>query len=425
MKMTFGNITARVALGLLSLLLLAALGADFVAAGLIGYTFDEVHPRDSLLPPGSLSIPQEQRSYDGNRESFALLDLDGDGALAVAQTDSAVPGELARARRRGKEAWRAWKQQARLPAERHSGIPLGRLVSTFERASTMDSNRDGLLDHQEMLHGTAPYHLEEADLRTMDSDGDGRVVVAEFLGAPRSRRHLLGTDSLGRDLAVRLLYGLRVTLLVALCATLIAFLMGAGVGLAAGFLGGRIDTTLLRLLEVLQAVPFIFVVILLTVATRDALVLKVESAQGQALAQAVVLFCALGAVQWFSLARYARGLGASLRSAEFVLAMRSMGYSTTRIVTRHLLPNALLPLLAFGTLLVPTLVLEEAFLSFLGFGVQPPFPSIGILLNDGVAMLEIAPALMVAPALTLLALTWSLHVVSHWLLQRAGGGGAS
>ncbi len=425
MNLAPGRVAVWTSCGLLVLLLVAALFADLVAANLLGFTFDEVHARDSLLPPGSLSIPNTGRTYDGNDEAYALLDRNGDQTLSVSPPEGGVPGEIAAGIRLARAAWRVWKLEVHSPDERVGGIPLERLVGQIDHAQDLDIDNDGRINHQEMLASTAVFHLRESDMRAMDVDGDGQVVPAEFLGAPNARRHLLGTDSLGRDLAVRLFYGLRVTLLVAICATLIAFLMGATLGLAAGFLGGRFDTTLLRLLEVLQAVPFIFVVILLTVATRDALVLKVESAQGQALAQAVVLFCALGAVQWFSLARYARGLGASLRTAEFVLALRGMGYSTPRIVARHLLPNALVPLLAFGTLLIPTLVLEEAFLSFLGFGVQPPFPSLGILLSDGVAMLELAPALMVAPALTLLALTWSLHVAARWLSERTGSGGGA
>jgi ABC-type dipeptide/oligopeptide/nickel transport system permease subunit len=423
MNLAPGKVAAALSFALLALLLLAALLADLVAANLLGFTFDEVHARDSLLPSGSISIPDTRRTYDGSAEAFALLDRNGDGTLAVSPPQESIPGELADGKRLARGAWREWKLQVQSPQERLAGVPVHRLMGRIDHADELDIDRDGQVDHREMLSSTAIFHLEKADLIAMDSDGDGQVVAAEFLGAPMARRHLLGTDSLGRDLAVRLLYGLRVTLLVALCATFIAFLMGAGLGLAAGFLGGRIDRTLLRLLEVLQAVPFIFVVILLTVATRDALVLKVETAQAQALAQAVVLFCALGAVQWFSLARYARGLGASLRNEEFVLALRGMGYSTPRIVVRHLLPNAFLPLLAFGTLLIPTLVLEEAFLSFLGFGVQPPFPSLGILLSDGVAMLDLAPTLMVAPAFALLALTWSLHVSARWLSERTGSGG--
>lgn len=421
MNQSVSKMSARIAWALLGLLLVAALAADLVASHFLGFAFDEIHARDSLLPPGAESIPRGGRSYDGDLGAFALLDGDGDGILSASKT--APAGELAAADKQCRATWRAWRDLAETPEERLNGIPTDRLMGQVHGAEAMDLDRDGLIDHGELLRATAALHLEGADLAAMDSDGDGRVVAAEFLGAPQPRTHLLGTDSLGRDLAVRLLYGLRVTLLVALCATLIAFFMGAGLGLAAGFLGGRFDRLLLRLLEVLQAVPFIFVVILLAVATRDALVLKAETAQAQALTQAIVLFCALGAVQWFSLARYARGLGASLRTAEFVVALRGMGYSTTRIVFGHLLQNALLPLLAFGTLLVPTIVLEEAFLSFLGFGVQPPFPSLGILLSDGVVMLDLSPVMMVAPALTLLSLTWSLHVGARWLSQRAGAGG--
>lgn len=423
MSQRVGKVAVGIALSMLALMLLAALGADLVASTLLGFTFDEIHARDSLLPPGTSSVPQHGRSYDAEALAFANLDADGDGVLVIG-AEFSDSEEFGQVRRNCREAWNAWRQLAASTGERRRGVPAEKLAGRVAGMAALDSNADGLVDHGELQGGTAVCQLEAADLAFMDKDADGRLLASEFLGAPELRRHLLGTDALGRDLAVRLVYGLRVTLLVALCATLIAFLLGAGLGLAAGFLGGRLDGLLLRLLEVLQAVPFIFVVILLTVATRDALVLRVETAQAQALAQAVVLFCALGAVQWFSLARYARGLGASLRNAEHIVALRGMGYSTSRIVFAHLLPNALLPLLAFATLLVPTLVLEEAFLSFLGFGIQPPYPSLGVLLNDGVSMLDVAPAMMVAPALTLLALTWSLHVGARWLSQRTGHGGA-
>jgi oligopeptide transport system permease protein len=402
-----------VPLAVLGLMLLAALLADVVARHVVGFAYDEIHAADGLLPPGGTSIPRQDRRLVSDPAGFGWLD-DGEGRFEVARAP-----ELSR---RMAATWRPWKAALQNPRERLDGVPLARLP-THLSWDAADSDGDGHVDHEEMVRWTAPLSLNRTELAAMDGNGDGFLLAHEYRGAPEPKGHPLGTDTLGRDLLVRVLYGLRVTLLVALCATAVAFLLGSLLGLTAGILGGWFDRGLLRLLEVLQAVPFIFVVILLSVASREILTARFESAQSQAMAQALVLFCALGAVQWFSLARYARGLGASLRQSEFVLALRGMGFGTPRIVRHHLLPNTVLPLLAFGTLLVPTLVLEEAFLSFLGFGVQPPFPSLGILLSDGVAFLEFAPTLLLVPALALLALTGSLHLVAHRLTARAGGGG--
>lgn len=400
-------------LGIIILLVIAALGAGIISDQL-GFTYDEIHPRDALLPSGALSIPDQGRQLGGSVLAFNRLDPDGDGRVSVAEAETLEA--------LGNRIWRPWKAALTSPSDRLTGIPLKRLASGIDWASA-DGNGDGRIDHSELVRFSAPLALAEAELSLMDGNGDGYVYEAEYRGAPLPRAHLLGTDALGRDVAVRLLYGLRVTLLVALCATAIAFVLGSGLGLVAGLRGGLVDRLLMRGLEVAQAVPFVFVVILLSVAARENLVLTFESAQAQALAQGVVLFCALGLIQWFSLARYARGLGLSLRKAEFVKALSGMGVGQGRLVRDHLLPNAMVPLLAFGTLLVPTLVLEEAFLSFLGFGVQPPFPSLGILLNDGVAYLEMAPTLLLGPALVLLLLTWALHLVAHRFLDRVSPGG--
>jgi oligopeptide transport system permease protein len=231
--------------------------------------------------------------------------------------------------------------------------------------------------------------------------------------------HLLGTDLLGRDVAVRLLYGLGISMAVALSAAAVSFLLGTLLGLACGLAGGWSDRLLLRLLEVLQSIPFLFVVILVSMFSRDVMRVRWADPGAQAMAQAVLLFCCLGAIQWFSLARYARGLAFSLKTAPFVEALVGLGIPRRRIVLRHVLPNTLKPLAAYAVLLVPTLVLEEAFLSFLGFGIQPPYPSLGILLSESVAFMDVRPTLVLIPATTLLVLTWSLNVVAEMLSGRS------
>lgn len=235
-----------------------------------------------------------------------------------------------------------------------------------------------------------------------------------------ARVHFLGTDGLGRDLLVRTIYALRVSLLVALAATVLSLLLGGALGLASGFIGGWTDRAFLRGLEVLQAIPLVFVVILVAVFSRDLFGAAGLAPGKAALVQSVVLALSLGAIQWFSLARFARGLSVSIRHADFVRGLEGMGFSTFRIVWRHLLPNAAIPLLAYAVLLVPTLVLEEAFLSFLGFGVQPPYPSLGILLNEGAAAMEISPVMLLLPAVLVFLLTLALNTVGEFLTRTLG-----
>jgi oligopeptide transport system permease protein len=431
MKLTSGSAATPVALTLLALLLTAALGADLAVRLFLGFEYDEVHADAAMEPPGALSVPSRFRGYDGDAAAFDRLDEDRDGRLVCTGADDPVTcPELWAANRDSERLRRTWTQAASTLEARRNGVPAESLAARLAKAGLgprlarleLDLDGDGRITRSETVQAAAFLCLDSLDVQRMDRNDDGVLDRTEFRGAPKPAIHLLGTDSLGRDRLVRLLYGLRVSLLVALCATLVSFLVGSLLGLTSGFMGGRFDRLFLRLVEIFQAIPFIFVVILISLFARDVLQARWPDAESQALAQAVVLFCALGAIQWFSLARYARGLGTSLRHADFVRSLEGMGFSTARIVVHHLLPNVLRPLMAFGVLLVPTLVLEEAFLSFLGFGVQPPYPSLGILLNDGAGLLSIAPVALLVPAGTLLALTWSLHTVGEWLSRRAAPG---
>lgn len=222
--------------------------------------------------------------------------------------------------------------------------------------------------------------------------------------------HLLGTDSLGRDVLIRLAMGTRVTLMVAFGAALVAFLLGTWVGLWLGYRGGLADRIGSSILDVLQALPFLVIVILLTAAvgswSDDA------SNTIPRWMSAGLLVTALGGVQWFSLARHARGQACALRSAPFVVTARAMGYPTFRVIFLHVLPGAWPSITSYTLLMIPSLILEEAFLSFLGFGIQPPVPSVGVMLQDGVAFAVTAPHLLLAPALVLMLLTASLFAWS-------------
>lgn len=211
--------------------------------------------------------------------------------------------------------------------------------------------------------------------------------------AAPSVRHWLGTDPLGRDLLTRLLYGGRVSLGVGLAATAVSLLIGVFYGAASGFIGGRTDMVMMRAVDILYALPFtVFVIILMVFFGRNF----------------IFLFIAIGAVEWLTTARIARGQTLSLRQREFVEAAEVMGFSRLRILTRHIIPNMLSPVIIYATLTVPRVMLLEAFLSFLGLGVQPPMSSWGLLIREGVETMEEYPWLLFAPgvifSLTLFAL---------------------
>ena len=205
-----------------------------------------------------------------------------------------------------------------------------------------------------------------------------------LMGAnPPSAAHPFGTDPLGRDLMVRVMEGGRISLLVGLIATLVSLLIGVVYGATAGYLGGKVDAAMMRFVDLLYALPFTIFVILLMVAFGRSLWL---------------IFVAIGCVEWLSMARIVRAGVIGLKKQEFVEAAVLLGYSHSRIILRHLIPNVMGPVIVGATLTVPAVMLLEAFLSFLGLGVQPPNASWGVLINEGQQNLEILPHLLVFPA---------------------------
>jgi oligopeptide transport system permease protein len=203
---------------------------------------------------------------------------------------------------------------------------------------------------------------------------------------PPSLRHWFGTDALGRDLMTRCMVGGRMSLLIGLCATSVSLVIGVGVGAVSGYFGGRVDAVLMRVVDVLYTLPFIFfAILLLAIFGRSML----------------AVFVALGAVSWLTTARIVRGQVLSLRNAEFVQAARTMGVGHAGIILRHLVPNALGPTIVYATLTVPAVMLQEAFLSFLGLGVAAPDASWGMLVADGAANMSFLPHQLVFPAVLL------------------------
>jgi len=221
------------------------------------------------------------------------------------------------------------------------------------------------------------------------------------LGAvPPDVRHWLGTDTLGRDLFVRILYGGRVSMSVGFCATAVALTIGVFYGAISGFLGGKIDMLMMRVVDIIFALPFtVFVILLMVFFGR----------------KFVLLFVAIGAVQWLTMARIVRGQVLSLRHQEFIEAAEALGLSKPRIIFRHMIPNALGPIIVYATLTVPAVMLLEAFLSFLGLGVQPPMSSWGVLIKEGAEVMEEFPWLLVFPGLVLAITLFSLNFLGDGL----------
>lgn len=223
-------------------------------------------------------------------------------------------------------------------------------------------------------------------------------------GPPRLRDgHLLGTDYIGRDLLVRLMWGCRISLLVALLASLTSLSIGVLWGVTAGYRGGRLDAWMMRTVDVLYSVPFIpFVIVLTVIFGRDV----------------VLLFIAIGAVSWLDIARIVRGQTLSLRQREFVEAARVGGMTSAQIIRRHLIPNLIGIVLAYLTLTIPTVILIEAFLSFLGLGAQAPLTSLGVMIADGASQMRSHPQMLVYPAVLLAVIVFCCNRIGDALRDR-------
>ncbi|HWV16665.1 MAG TPA: ABC transporter permease [Cellvibrio sp.] len=232
----------------------------------------------------------------------------------------------------------------------------------------------------------APYSYEEQHL---DLGASGP-----------SSQHWLGTDVLGRDQLTQIMYGSRVSLMVGFIATTVALLIGVLWGAVAGFLGGRVDAIMMRIVDSLYALPFTIFIILLTVIFGSSLLL---------------LFVAIGAVEWLTMARIVRGQVLTIKKQEFVEAALSMGLSSWQIITRHLIPNVLGPVIVYTTLTIPSVILLESFLSFLGLGIQPPQSSWGSLISAGVETMEEYPWLLIFPGLALSLTLFSLNFLGDGL----------
>ena len=240
---------------------------------------------------------------------------------------------------------------------------------------------------------SSPY-LSEWHFEHMDFDS---------MEAEPSLAHWFGTDQVGRDVYVRTMRGTSISLAVSLLATTISIIIGVLWGTLSGYLGGKADELMMRTVDILYSLPFILIVILLTVVFGPNIYL---------------LFATLGAIYWLDMARIVRGQTLKLKNAPFILAAKIQGAGTLNIIIRHVIPNIKSPIVIYGTITVPAIILAESFISFLGLGIQEPQTSLGVLISDGIPSMETSPWLLAFPSVCLIVIIWSLNTLGDELRDR-------
>jgi peptide/nickel transport system permease protein len=241
---------------------------------------------------------------------------------------------------------------------------------------------------------------------------DPEKIDLDMMLQPPSRQHLMGTDELGRDLLTRILYGARVSLAIGVMAMLLAVIVGAVVGGLAGFYGGWVDNILMRFTDMMLAFPQLFVLIILAIALRD---LPIEALRGTAFASIFSIVLVIAVLAWMRVARVVRASFLSLKEKEFIDAARCSGVSNARIMIRHLLPNAMSPIIVASTFRVATSMITEAGLSYLGFGVQPPTPTWGNMLKNAQIQMTRAPWTAIFPGLMIFIAVIAINFVGDGL----------
>lgn len=231
---------------------------------------------------------------------------------------------------------------------------------------------------------------------------------ATAIGPTLTDWHWLGTDSQGRDMVIRLLIGLRISLAVGIIATCVSMIIGVSYGAIAGYMGGRVDMVMMRVVDVMYSLPFIFFVILLIVMVGP-------YTKGNPVANILCIFLALGAVQWLTMARIVRGQTLALKNMEFVEAARAGGVKPMTIIFRHIVPNLIGTVVIYATLTIPGVILQESFLSFLGLGVQEPLTSLGKLIKNGADYMDTSPWLLIFPALIMILTLFCFNFVGDGL----------
>lgn len=232
----------------------------------------------------------------------------------------------------------------------------------------------------------------------VEQAADGRSLTVS--GTVDQVTFPFGTDSNGRDLLVRVMLGGQISLAVGLAASLVSLGIGVVYGATSGYLGGRVDNVMMRIVEILYSLPFVFLVVVLVVFFGRSVIL---------------IFLVIGAVEWLEMARIVRGQTLSLKRREFVGAAEALGLTDWQIIRRHIIPNTIGPVIVFVTVIVPKVILLESFLSFLGLGVQAPLASWGTLISEGAASMQNAPWLLIFPAIFFVTTLFSLNFVGDGL----------
>jgi oligopeptide transport system permease protein len=272
------------------------------------------------------------------------------------------------------------------------------MVSLFDDAARRLRSNPAAMCAMFLILGIVALTLFGPWLTPNGSESLDWAHVASHPGLQSS--HWFGTDRLGRDLFARALEGTRVSMAVGLVASAVSLLVGIGYGAVAGFIGGRTDHAMMRIIEILSGLPLIFFVIFLTVIFGRS---------------ETLLFVSIGAVGWLTMARIVRGQTLSIRRREFIEAAVASGAGTARIIIRHIIPNVIGPVIVYATLTVPQIIMFESFLSFLGLGIQEPHASLGTLIAEGAGEMEAAPWILLVPGGLLAVLLLSLNVFGDGL----------
>jgi len=473
------NKVSMISMWLLVVISIAGYSAPLISEHLTYFSLDEGHNRYANHPPGTEDVSEDRPTFDGVKETFAIADLNGDGAIkcsrrrirrftlpALKQLDLMTRPAATRDNPNPPPSKLYLETEASVE-ELSKTYPLKEVVklvngsyecpelqelhkqhrfykflfSNYDRAAgndapgkvkqpdgfitwkefpkhdgevkakyrnrgltgpdafrNLDIDGDNVLQSWEVgersryMYWTSTYI--EALLEKHDKNGDLVITRDEYPGAPKARVFWLGTDSQGRDVLTRLFYGARISITIALLTTLVAFLIGVAYGSIAGYMGGRVDNIMMRIVDVLYGLPYLIVIILLIVILGRS---------------TTNLFIALGAFWWLNMARIVRGQVISLKTREFVEAARAIGVGRLKIIFGHLLRNCVGPIIVYSTLLVPGVILAEAFLSFLGLGVQPPDPSWGNMITEGASKVEEYPWLIIYPGLSLAVTLFAMN----------------
>jgi oligopeptide transport system permease protein len=337
-----------------SALVLLLLGlASIIGPSLVPHRYDQIYPQYVRVPASLEAYPKEdrivpdfQRSLERARITIGELELDGSTIRAPISDDEALDPRITR-----------------------------------------------YIDRSDLFNNA---RLEDADGNALAEGATSGVMVADV----QRLRFLFGTDANGRDLLARTLIGIRISLAIGLLASFMALALGVTYGAVAGYLGGRVDNVMMRVVDVLYSLPFIFFVILLVVFFGRSFVL---------------IFIAIGFTEWLDMARIARGQTLTIKRQEYVQAAEAMGVSSIGIIKRHIIPNTLGPVVVFVTLLVPKAILLESLLSFLGLGVQEPLTSLGLLIAEGASNMRGAIWLLLYPAVTLTVILFALNFLGDGL----------